>query len=377
MTAAEPFEGCYRGRRVLVTGHTGFKGAWLSAWLLHLGAEVHGLSIGTVSQPSLFEILELERRMDHRLGDIRDPDVVVAALEDVRPDIVFHLAAQPIVRASLAEPLATLATNAMGTAHLLEGLRTLGRPVQAVLITSDKAYRNKEWEWGYRETDELGGRDPYSASKACAELVIRTYHDSYFSGEGSLVNVASTRAGNVIGGGDWAECRVVPDCIRAWSQGKPVEVRNPAATRPWQHVLEPLSGYLALGRALTAGEQVAGHAFNFGPAAEVSAPVIDLIENLGRFWSFGGLEDRVRVLADGDAREAGLLKLNCDKALARLRWRPALDFDQTARLTAGWYETYYRDGPSAMFDFTQGQVEEYVTTARAKGLPWTGHTPSR
>ena len=373
-TEGDLFGGAYRGKRVLVTGHTGFKGAWLATWLLQLGAEVHGLSLGPVSEPSIFEVLALDGHLHHMLGDIQDRHVVERAVTEVCPDFVFHLAAQPIVRASFDDPLATLMTNVLGTAHVLESLRRLAHPCSAVIITSDKAYRNVEWEWGYRETDELGGRDPYSASKACAELVIRSYQASYFFADSSPIRLASTRAGNVIGGGDWAESRVVPDCIRSWSQDQPVLVRNPASTRPWQHVLEPLSGYLTLGRALAAGEPVAGEAFNFGPAADVSAPVIELIRALSRYWSFSTHEDPVRIVPDDGTHEAGLLKLNCDKALARLQWRPTLDFEETVRMTAVWYERFYRPSGPSMFDFTLDQLDQYVTMARAKGLAWTGKT---
>jgi CDP-glucose 4,6-dehydratase len=374
VTTEELFGGVYRGKRVLVTGHTGFKGAWLATWLLQLGADVHGLSLGPVSDPSIFDVLDLDRHLHHMLGDIRDQAAVERAVTEVRPDFVFHLAAQPIVRASFVEPVATLMTNVIGTAHVLESLRRLEHPCSAVIITSDKAYRNVEWEWGYRENDELGGRDPYSASKACAELVIRTYQASYFFADTSPVRIASTRAGNVIGGGDWAESRVVPDCIRSWSQDQPVLVRSPSSTRPWQHVLEPLSGYLTLGRALAAGEPVAGEAFNFGPAADVSAPVIELIRALSRYWSFATHDDPVQIVPHDGSHEAGLLKLNCDKALARLQWRPTLDFEETVRMTAVWYERFYRPSGSSMFDFTLDQLDQYVTMARAKGLAWTGKT---
>jgi CDP-glucose 4,6-dehydratase len=372
--AGAPFDGCYKAKRVLVTGHTGFKGSWLAAWLLQLGAEVHGLSLGMVTEPSLFEVLGLERRIHHQLGDIRDPEVLARLLKELRPDVVFHLAAQSIVHTSLLDPLATFSTNTMGTVNLLEGLRALETPCQVVVITSDKAYRNQEWEWGYRETDELGGRDPYSASKACAELVIRAYHASYFSQAGSPIRIASTRAGNVIGGGDWAVGRVVPDCIRAWSQGQAVEVRNPSATRPWQHVLEPLSGYLTLGCALVVGAPVAGESFNFGPASDVTAPVLDLIETLAEHWPFDGQEERIRVVPHADPNEARLLRLSCDKALVGLKWRPTLDLEQALALTARWYERFACDGTPQMFDFTLEQLAEYVGIAQAKGLSWTGAT---
>lgn len=363
------FGDIYRGKRVLVTGHTGFKGAWLSAWLLELGAEVHGLSLGLVSQPNLFEVLGLEKRLQHRLGDVRSADVVLQRVKEVRPNFVFHLAAQPLVRRSYQEPVETFTTNVLGTVHVLEALRSLDAACVAVLITSDKSYLNKELERGYREEDELGGLDPYSGSKGAAELAIRAYRASFFSGADAKVRMAIARAGNVIGGGDWATDRIVPDCMRAWSRSTPVEVRNPASTRPWQHVLEPLSGYLTLGAALADRLERHGEAYNFGPSAEMSATVAELIEALSAHWRFSSRHERMSVEPRTDFHEAALLQLDCEKARAQLQWRPVFGLTETARLTASWYDDYYHGGAGGV-EITAQQIAEYSALARARGLPW-------
>jgi CDP-glucose 4,6-dehydratase len=365
-----PFGDIYRGKRVLVTGHTGFKGAWLSAWLLELGAEVHGLSLDLVSQPNLFEVLGLEQRLRHSYGDIRSQDAVARRVAEVRPDFVFHLAAQSLVRWSYDDPVATFDTNVLGTVHLLEALRGPGSGCVAVFITSDKCYLNKELDRGYREEDELGGLDPYSGSKGAAELAIRAYCASFFSRAGSPTRIATARAGNVIGGGDWAADRIVPDCIRAWSRGAPVEVRHPASTRPWQHVLEPLSGYLCLGAALAAGGERHGESYNFGPPAEMSATVAELIEALAAHWTFAARHERMKVAPRSDFREAALLQLNCEKAGAQLQWRPALEFSETMRLTASWYDSFYHGGGSGIAGTTARQIAEYVALAGARHLSW-------
>jgi CDP-glucose 4,6-dehydratase len=363
------FGDLYRRKRVLVTGHTGFKGAWLSAWLLELGAEVYGLSLDLVSEPNLFEALGLDKRLQHRLGDIRSRGAVIQRVREVRPEFVFHLAAQSLVRRSYEEPADTFATNVLGTVHVLEALRDLETACVAVLITSDKCYLNKELDRGYRENDELGGLDPYSGSKGAAELAIRAYCASYFSGSGSHTRMATARAGNVIGGGDWAADRIVPDCIRAWAQGAPVEVRNPASTRPWQHVLEPLSGYLTLGAALAAGGERHGESYNFGPSADTSATVGQLIDALAAHWKFASHHERMRVAPRTDFHEAGLLQLNCEKAKAQLQWRPVLGLAETVRLTSAWYDGYYHRG-AGIAEITALQISEYTALAANRGLSW-------
>jgi CDP-glucose 4,6-dehydratase len=361
------FDGVYSGKRVLVTGHTGFKGSWLSHWLLQLGAKVTGFSLYIPSKPSNFEVLGLRSRLDHREGDLRDSGALDAVFEATRPEVVFHLAAQAIVHASYDDPKTTLDTNFGGTVNVLEAIRHSKSVKAAVLITSDKCYENVEWEFGYRETDHLGGKDPYSASKACAEIAIRAYSCSYFSSP-TAARIASTRAGNVIGGGDWARDRIIPDCARAWEKKRALVVRNPKATRPWQHVLEPVGGYLWLGsRLLDAPQGVAGEAFNFGPDADVNHAVDQLIAELGKTWKGYGSEC---LNGSTDVKpEAGLLKLNCDKALRRLQWRATLSFEEGVRMTGEWYQEYY-GGNSLMREFADRQIGSYVALARDRGRAW-------
>lgn len=358
----------FRNKTVLITGHTGFKGSWLSVWLSSLGARVVGLSLDVPSSPSNFDASSIENVVEDYRADVRDKDAVATLVESVQPDFVFHLAAQALVRPSYAEPIETLTTNAIGTANVLDALRRLKKTVVAVMITSDKAYDNVEWVWGYRETDRIGGRDPYSASKGMAELVIRTYVDSFFSNDKSDVRVGIARAGNVIGGGDWATDRIVVDCMRAWSEKKVVEIRSPSATRPWQHVLEPLSGYLSLACSLSESTALHGQAFNFGPPAVQDYSVQDLIEGMSQHW------ENVRWLDTSITKEhvheAGLLKLNCDKALHFLNWNPTLVFDETVEMTVDWYKKFYEDQDSSMLDFTTSQIREYTELGRTRGCRW-------
>lgn len=364
------FDNIYTGRRVLITGHTGFKGSWLTAWLLSLGAEVAGFALPPPSEPSNFAVLGLEQRIRHTVGDVRDLKAVQKAVTDFQPEIIFHLAAQALVRKSYDEPLVTFDTNIRGTMHLLEAIRQTPSVKAVVCITSDKCYRNDEWVWGYRETDHLGGEDPYSASKACAEIVAHSYFKSFFA---NGPDAATVRAGNVIGGGDWAEDRIVPDCARAWAKGEAVTIRSPWATRPWQHVLEPLSGYLWLGARLFAQNALAGlplnqEAFNFGPAADVNNTVAEVVDALAGHWpGFSSVMDRS---AAAGRKECTLLKLSCDKALAHLNWKAALTFPETIAYTAGWYKAYY-GGSTDMFALTMGQIKDYAAAAAARGNTWT------
>jgi CDP-glucose 4,6-dehydratase len=362
------FAGIYPKKRVLVTGHTGFKGSWLSAWLLHLGAKVAGFSLGVPTHPANFEVLGLKDRLLHFEGDIRNLHAFKQALKDFQPELVFHLAAQSLVRRSYAEPAETFETNALGTMNVLEGLRQQASCRAAVIITSDKCYRNREWTWGYRENDLLGGDDPYSASKACAELISQAYFKSFF--QAPRPRVATARAGNVIGGGDWAPDRIVPDCLRAWSAGRPVKIRSPQATRPWQHVLEPLSGYLWLGARLWQEDPaVTGESFNFGPPPVVNESVAELIAALGRHWPQATWE----VDQPGNQRpqESTLLKLCCDKAWHFLKWQAVLPLAEAIRFTGEWYRTYYEQGTAPMFDLTLRQIQDYQARAQAEGLAWT------
>ena len=353
----------YQGKRVLLTGHTGFKGAWLSEWLLLLGAQVHGYSLQPPTEPSLFAQLGLAGRMEHQLADIRDADTLAQAVRKIRPDYIFHLAAQSLVRLSYEKPLETYAVNVLGTANLLDALRTADWNCSVVVVTSDKCYENKEWLYGYRENDPMGGHDPYSSSKGAAELVVAGYRNSFF--QKSSVKVASARAGNVIGGGDWALDRIVPDCIRALKSNQAIPVRNKIATRPWQHVLEPLGGYLSLAaqlHQLSSAESPLCSAFNFGPDSESNRTVKELVEELLKHWP-GKWEDKSDPRAP---HEAKLLQLSIDKARALLRWAPAWDFATAVKETTQWYRTISQNSslsPSQVADLTTGQIRNYAVSA--------------
>ncbi|HOY66379.1 MAG TPA: CDP-glucose 4,6-dehydratase [Candidatus Ozemobacteraceae bacterium] len=327
-----------KNRRVLVTGSTGFKGSWLSLWLLELGAEVAGFALPPERPNDLYHMLGLEPRMKQVYGDIRNPDALSTLFREFRPEIVFHLAAQPLVRLSYADPVGTYSTNVLGSIHLLEAVRHCPETRALIYITSDKCYRNREWLWGYRENDELGGHDPYSASKACAEVVFFSYLDSFFRSR-KRFGAASARAGNVIGGGDWAADRLVPDCIRALQAGNPIIIRNPHSIRPWQHVLEPLSGYLLLAERLMADPETVSGAWNFGPDAEAVRTVRDLSERIVGQWGSGAIE----IHSPPDApHESKLLQLNCDKARRLLGWKPSWDFERGLSETVAWYLGVHR-----------------------------------
>ena len=336
----------------------------------NLGANVVGLSIDIPCNPSNFEATSLNRFIDDRRVDIRDLAKLKNIIDEVQPDFIFHLAAQSLVRNSYQNPLDTISTNALGSACILETLRDFSKPVIAVMITSDKAYDNVEWAWGYRETDRLGGKDPYSASKGMAEIAIRSYVESYFRDTDCNIRVGITRAGNVIGGGDWAKNRIVPDCMKSWSKKDPVEIRNPNSTRPWQHVLEPLSGYLALGASLHEKKDHHGEAFNFGPTTDQSYSVGELINEMSKFW--GNVTWNDISHKNDKFHEAGLLKLNCDKALSHLNWTSTLEFNDTVRMTVSWYRNYYqkRDNKS-MYEYAIQQVSEYIELAKKKKIEWS------
>jgi len=325
--------GFWHGRRVLLTGHTGFKGAWLALWLQSLGARVSGFSRDVPTQPSLYEIARVAEGMESVVGDVRDHDAIASAVADAEPEVVIHMAAQSLVRRSFAAPRETYETNVMGTVNVLDAVRTRGKGVRAVVnVTSDKCYDNREWEWGYREEEPMGGHDPYSSSKGCAELVTAAFRRSFFSSpEGP--RLASARAGNVIGGGDWGADRLLPDIMRAALSGEEVRVRNPNSIRPWQHVLNPLSGYLTLAQALwDSPEHAAG--WNFGPPEQDARPVGSIVERAGELWP-GGLR---WALDDGPhPHEARYLKLDSSRAHARLGWRPLLGLDAALEATVEWY----------------------------------------
>ncbi|MBX9702688.1 MAG: CDP-glucose 4,6-dehydratase [Silvanigrellaceae bacterium] len=360
------FNGIYKNKKVFVTGHTGFKGSWLVTWLCELGAEVAGFSNEVPTNPSLYETLNLEKKIKDFRADIRDNYILKKNLNDFQPEVIFHLAAQPIVSDSFKNPVKTFEVNLMGMVNLLECMRELPKLQAAVLITSDKCYENVEWEYGYREDDRLGGKDPYSASKAAAEIAFGAYVSSFF--KTSSISLSTARAGNVIGGGDWAQDRIVPDCMRAWSQQKPVSIRNPHSTRPWQHVLEPLSGYLQLGAQLITNPQNLNHdAFNFGPNHEVNVSVIELLEKLKKHWE--NVEINTVLNTEFALKEAGLLKLNCDKALARLNWLPTLTLDETTDFTSYWYKTYYNN-PNEIKEITKNQIAQYAQKALERKRAW-------
>jgi CDP-glucose 4,6-dehydratase len=341
----ESLRAAYGGKRVLVTGHTGFKGSWLALWLRELGAEVTGLALDPDTSPSLFDVAGVASACRDLRGDIRERDVVRGAVRESRPDVVLHLAAQALVRKSYVEPVETLATNVMGTAHLLDALRAEGRPCAVVIVTSDKCYENREWVWGYREDEPMGGHDVYSMSKGAAELVVSSWRRSFFPPAKLTehgVAIASARAGNVVGGGDWSDARIVPDCVRALARREPIAVRNPASVRPWQHVLEPLGAYLLLGARLaghgTQRPQDFCEPWNFGPTHDSTRTVREVVEALIASWGEGAWDDR----RDPNApHEATLLRLSIEKAASRLAWSPRWGFEETFARTAHWYRAFY------------------------------------
>jgi len=347
----------WQGKRVFLTGHTGFKGGWLATWLLEMRAEVAGYALKPDTEPSYFTLCGLGELMQSDFGDIRELDGLGRALRKAEPGIVIHLAAQPLVRRSYREPVETFATNVMGTVHVLEAVRRTPSVRAVVIVTSDKCYENREWMWGYREDEALGGRDPYSASKGCAELVTSAFRWSFFGGAGRSPAVATVRAGNVIGGGDWGEDRLVADAVRAIQRGQPLVVRNPKSVRPWQHVLEPLAGYLELAERLyTEGDKWAG-AWNFGPRDEDAVTVAELATMIMRLWGKGDWEAASEQEAP---REARYLKLDCSKARQILRWRSRLTLEEAVRMTVAWYRrARAAELGREMYDFTCEQIRDY------------------
>lgn len=346
--------GFWNGRRVLVTGHTGFKGSWLCELLLARGSKVHGLALAPNNGPALFTQLDLAARIDHHVADVRDPAAVAKRVEAVRPEVMLHLAAQPLVRPSYREPMETWATNVMGTVHVLEAIRQLDAPCTVVVVTTDKVYENREWEHPYRETDVLGGHDPYSASKAGMELVAASYRKSFFAGSG--VRLATARAGNVIGGGDWAEDRILPDLARAFQTGRSLDIRNTHAVRPWQHVLDPLAGYLCLAEALSGPEGARfASSFNFGPETVDHRTVGELVELARKHWP-GEWKDG----SDPDApHEAGRLALSIERARSVLGWTPRWNFVRAISETVGWYRRASEgESPIAL---TRSQIAAFET----------------
>ena len=350
-----PSRDFWNGRRVLVLGHTGFKGSWLSLWLDRMGASVAGLALPPPTEPSLFALADLQGIVATTFGDIRDLDVVTCAMRACQPEVVFHLAAQSLVRRSYRQPVETYATNVMGTVHVLEAIRSVPTVHSVVVVTSDKCYENREWPWPYRETDAMGGHDPYSSSKGCAELITSAYRRSFFADpRGRAVGIATARAGNVIGGGDWAEDRLLPDCMKALTAGRDIEIRNPRAVRPWQHVLEPLRGYLLLAEQLSADTAGFGDAWNFGPADEDTRPVSWIASRVVEQWGEGATWSP----ASGDApHEANALRVDASRARMKLGWAPRLALTDGLAWTVDWHRRL--NGGAAARVMASEQIARY------------------
>lgn len=359
------FNNIYQNKNVLLTGHTGFKGSWLALWLAQMGANVTGYSLQPPTEPNHFQLLNL--KLKSVIGDVRNTDKLKQIFKEQKPEIIFHLAAQAIVRQSYLEPVETLASNVMGTVNVLEAARTCSTIRAVVIVTSDKCYENHEWPWGYREIDALGGYDPYSASKACAEIVTTCWRNSFFHpddyGKSHEILIASARAGNVIGGGDWAADRLIPDIMRAASKDEKVKIRNPHATRPWQHVLEPLSGYLLLGQKLLEGRREFAEAWNFGTAEQDNLSVGEIVEHIREMWPRIDYEIHQ---SPSQPHEAGLLRLDCSKARIQLKWFPVWTGKETIEKTVEWYRTFYESGKVQSIY----HLNCYIESAKSKNIAW-------
>jgi CDP-glucose 4,6-dehydratase len=350
------FTNNFKNKVVLVTGNTGFKGSWLSLWLNLMGAKVIGVSKDIPTIPSHYK-LNNKFYMKNEKFDLSNKKLITKIIKNSKPDYIFHLAAQAIVLESYSDPYATYQSNTVGTLNILESLKESNHKCTAILITSDKCYENINKKVNYKENDRLGGLDPYSSSKASAELIIRSYYESYFKTKASNVRICSARAGNVMGGGDWAKYRIVPDCMKSWSEGKKVIIRNAKSTRPWQHVLEPISGYLTLAKSLSKDKNLNGESFNFGPNSNSSHTVKELVDNLSLYYP--GSESK--VISDKNKRyEANLLSLNCLKAKKLLNWSSRINFKNTAKMTSQWYETYYNSSPKNAYKLSIEQIEQYI-----------------
>jgi CDP-glucose 4,6-dehydratase len=348
----------YAGKKVFLTGHTGFKGSWLLQILFLLDADVKGYALAPEDEPNLYNVINGDSLCESVIADLRDRDKLKEAVTSFQPDFVFHLAAQPLVRLSYQIPSETFEVNAIGTANLLDAVMLLDKPCFSVLITTDKVYHNNEWEYPYRENDRLGGYDPYSASKACAELVIDSYRNSFFNTDTFTTHnkaISVGRAGNVIGGGDWSKNRLIPDIASALASGKDIEIRNPASVRPWQHVLEPLFGYLLLGSKLYTEPVKYSQAYNFGPDVNDALPVTKMVEMAIKSWGAG--KYFINQVA-GQPHEAGLLKLDISKAIAELNWKPKMNAAEAVEKTIGWYKAFYKS-PEEIVNFTQNQIKDF------------------
>ena len=363
------FKDFYEDKTVLITGHTGFKGAWLTLWLLQLGAKVIGYSLEPPTTPSLFNILDLDKRIKHIVGDIRDESKLKEIIEVNKPDIIFHLAAQAIVGYSYEEPKLTYETNIMGTINLFEAVKETNSVRVFINVTSDKCYDNKEISEGYKESDPMGGYDPYSSSKGCAELVTSAYRNSFFNPsdfEVHKVILASVRSGNVIGGGDWGDKRLIPDCMRALSKGELITIRSPEAIRPWQYVLESLSGYLLLGTLMWEGDPKYARGWNFGPEKKDTLKVLDVVKKATKVYGKGNYE----ISKDASFHEAKLLMLEINDAKSVLGWSPIYNVDKAIEETAKWYSAFY-SGDKNMYDYSITQIKQYINAAKDKQVSWT------
>ena len=365
------FQGIYKNKRVLVTGHTGFKGSWLSMWLLYLGAEVIGYSLEPVTDPNLFEILELNEKITHITGDIRNEESLNTVLKEHKPEIVFHLAAQPLVRHSYKEPRLTYEINVIGTINLFEAIRNTKSVRVVINVTSDKCYENREYSNAYSENDPMGGYDPYSSSKGCAELVTAAYRKSFFNpneyGKNHSIALSTVRAGNVIGGGDWSEDRLIPDCIKSLTRNEPVYLRCPEALRPWQYVLEPLSGYLWIGALMWKDGTSYSDGWNFGPDCDDTLNVEEVVKTVINLWGDG----EYKILRDQECHEAMLLKLDISKAYSLLKWKPVYKAKEALEKTLAWYKKYYQENRDDICAYTLAQLNEYVADSRENGLQWS------
>ena len=362
----KPFQ-IFNGKRVLITGHTGFKGSWLTLWLTNLGCDVAGFAFEPPTQPSNFEASGIEDCLqNHVIADVRDYPALIRTIDDFEPDLVMHLAAQSVVKRGYEDPLETISTNVMGTANVLEAVRQYGQPCGVLCVTSDKCYRNKEQAWGYREKDEMGDLCPYGGSKGAAEIIIHSFRESYFPVkeiDRHGVWLASARAGNVIGGGDWTDHALIVDCIKSFHAGEKVIIRNPHAQRPWQHVLQCLSGYMTLAAQLLEKKDTKYcSGWNFGPLPGNELPVIDVVKHVAEFWGFGQWE--VHQNRGGEKREAQILRLAIDKAIWQLKWKPCWDVEKTLRQTVNWYQEYFNNSQSIR-EFSLQQIHEYESAMQS------------
>ena len=355
----------FRNKKIIVTGHTGFKGSWLSFWLKTLGAKVIGLSINIPSNPSHFKATKIQNKIIHKNIDIRNLKLLKKTFKKYQPDYVFHLAAQSLVKKSYIDPIYTWTTNTIGTLNVLESLRELNKNCAAVIITSDKSYKNLEIKRGYKENDILGGKDPYSGSKAAAELAIQSYISSFFPKKNTRVSIGIARAGNVIGGGDWSNDRLIPDCVKAWSKNKKILIRNPKSTRPWQHVLEAISGYLFFALSLKKNKQFHGEAFNFGPNNAKNYNVIFLVKLMKKNWR------KISWKLDNKSKkvfyESNLLKLNCNKAKVNLKWKSILSFKETINMVSDWYKNYYSKKKNP-HEISFNQIKKYEKLLKKRSM---------